>query len=316
MKPLVSIIMPTYKGGKNLLMAIEGAINQTYEQIEIIIVDDNGEGTQEQINTEIILSKYIANNDITYIKHKKNINGSAARNTGMKAAKGQYFSFLDDDDFYYPDKIEKQIEIFKKSSNQYGLVCCSGFVLKSTGYGYKLDIVEDDILYNLLCGKLRFNSSMIMISREVFEETGGFDIRYRRHQDWEFCCRILSKFEGKILPLHLVAKYTTSRNNPENPEMAVNYREFFLKENAEIIASLGKKREKKVIAYHYRSLSLAYILKKNYEGAVFWLKKSGNLVVQFFKLCNYVIKIKTVHKEKYACSIEERLMAIDNTAKN
>ena len=110
MNSLVSIVMPTYKGTDNICMAIEGALHQTYKPIEIIVVDDNGEGTEEQKKTEVLLSKYISSKKIKYIKHKYNINGSAARNTGMKVAKGEYFSFLDDDDYLFPDKIEKQVK--------------------------------------------------------------------------------------------------------------------------------------------------------------------------------------------------------------
>lgn len=262
MNPLVSIIMPTYKGTDNICAAIEAAVSQTYDNIEIIVVDDNGEGTECQIQTEKLLEKYIKENTITYIKHKNNINGSEARNTGMKASSGKYISFLDDDDVLLPEKIEKQVSLFEELDDSYGLVYCSGYIVKSTGIGYKLDIVEDDILYNLLAGKLRFNSSMMMIRRSVFEVTGGFDESYRRHQDWEFCCRILSEFKGKALPEYLVYKYVIDRNVPSDPEKAVELRTYFLDKNKEIIAGLGKKREKNVVSFHYRDLALAYILKK------------------------------------------------------
>lgn len=69
----------------------------------------------------------------------------------------------------FNDKIEKQVLCFEKLDKCYGMVICSGYVVKSSGIGYKLDIVTRDILYNLLSGKLRFNSSMMMIRRDSFE---------------------------------------------------------------------------------------------------------------------------------------------------
>lgn len=312
MNPLVSIIMPTYKGTDNICIAIDAALRQTYDNIEIIVVDDNGEGTENQIETEKLLQKYIKDNKIRYIRHKKNINGSAARNTGMKVSSGKYISFLDDDDVLMPEKIEKQVRLFEQLDDGFGLVYCSGYVVKSTGVGYKLDIVEDDILYNLLSGKLRFNSSMMMIRRTVFEKTGGFDESYRRHQDWEFCCRILSQFKGKALPEHLVYKYVIDRNVPSDPEKAVELRTYFLEKNKKIIAGLGEKREKKVISFHYRDLALAYIFKKDIGHAFGWLKKAGNPIVQFMKLSCYALKRKTVHREKYAKSFDEYFSVLES----
>lgn len=305
MEPLVSIIMPTYQGTKNICMAIEGAIKQTYKAIEIIVVDDNGDGTVAQIKTEQMLGKYIQSGQITYIKHRKNINGSAARNTGMRAAKGKYISFLDDDDLLLPDKIEKQVKLFEALDDSYGLVYCSGFIVKPTGLGYKLDIVTEDILFNLLSGKLRYNSSMMMIRREVFYNTKGFDESYRRHQDWEFCCRVLSAYKGKALPEHLVIKYVLDRNVPKDPEKAVQLRLHFLDKNQNIIDCLGPKKAKIVRAFHYRDLALNYIYAKQYLEAFIWLKRAGNPLIQFIKLVAYAMKRKTTHRERYANPIEE-----------
>lgn len=306
MKPLVSIIIPTYKGADNILMAVEGALNQTYSPLEIIVVDDNGEGTIEQINTEQQLESYILDNKITYLKHEVNRNGAAARNTGMKIAKGKYISFLDDDDYLYPEKTERQVELFEKLDTTFGLVYCSGYIVKESGIGYKLKIVEDDILYNLLRGKLRFNSSMMMIRHEVFEIIGGFDETYRRHQDWEYCCRILSRFNGKAVPEYLVAKYVIDRNVPSNPDVAVNLRVYFLEKNSSIIKGLGNKKSKEIYSFHYRDLALAYILNKNFKETIHWLKKAGCVISQFISLSIYAIKRKTVHREKYALSLAER----------
>lgn len=305
MNPLVSIIMPTYQGTDNICVAIDAAIAQTYDNTEIIVVDDNGEGTECQIKTERILEKYIKENKIKYIKHIININGSAARNTAMKVSSGKYISFLDDDDVLFPDKIEKQVRLFEQIDDSYGLVYCSGYVVKSTGRGYKLDIVEDDILFNLLSGKLRFNSSMMMIRRTVFETTGGFDESYRRHQDWEFCCRILSKYKGKALPEHLVYKYVIDRNVPSNPDKAVALRTYFLDKNKEIIDGLGKEKSRKVRSFHYRDLALNYFLNKDIKTAFCWLKKAGNPIVQFILLSKYALKRKTIHRGKYAKSLDE-----------
>ncbi|HBT4553067.1 TPA: glycosyltransferase family 2 protein, partial [Enterococcus faecium] len=81
----VSIIIPSYKGSNEILIAVWGALSQTVTSKEIIVVDDNGIGTEEQIKTKEKLQKFIKENKIKYFAHEKNLNGSAARNTGIKA---------------------------------------------------------------------------------------------------------------------------------------------------------------------------------------------------------------------------------------
>ena len=104
--PLVSVVIPTY-GRSNLLgRAIDSVLNQTYGNIEIIVVDDNGIGNSHQRQTEELLQKYIERNEIIYIKHQKNSGGSVARNTGIRSSKGEYVALLDDDDEWFPDKLE------------------------------------------------------------------------------------------------------------------------------------------------------------------------------------------------------------------
>ena len=97
-KPLVSVIIPTYKRSKSLNRAIDSVLSQTYPNIEIIVVDDNGKGSKYQIETEKSLENYIKTDKIKYITHDVNRNGSAARNTGFKHSMGEYINFLDDGD--------------------------------------------------------------------------------------------------------------------------------------------------------------------------------------------------------------------------
>ena len=79
-------------------------LNQTYDNIEVIVVDDNGQGTEHQLLTEKAMEKYADNPKVQYIPHKVNKNGSCARNTGIRASKGEFLGFLDDDDVFLPEK--------------------------------------------------------------------------------------------------------------------------------------------------------------------------------------------------------------------
>lgn len=115
MKDLVSIIIPTYKRVDMLDRAIESCLEQTYKNIEILIIDDNEEKSNDRKNTEKHMSKYQNNPQIKYIKRKENGGGAASRNTGIEKSNGTYIAFLDDDDYFLPTKIEEQLKFMKKN---------------------------------------------------------------------------------------------------------------------------------------------------------------------------------------------------------
>ena len=96
---LVSVVIPTYKRSNRLPIAINSVLSQTYSNVEIIVVDDNGENNHT-LDTKKILQPYLKKNQIKYICHQTNKGGCKARNTGAFAANGTYIAFLDDDDFY------------------------------------------------------------------------------------------------------------------------------------------------------------------------------------------------------------------------
>lgn len=116
-QPLVSIIIPTYNRGRSLLKTLESVVKQTYKNIEIVIIDD---GSTD--DTRNVVDKFIKENDgyeIVYIYHE-NQGVSISRNTGIKASSGEYICFLDSDDEFYSQKIEKQIS---KIVSEYADLC-------------------------------------------------------------------------------------------------------------------------------------------------------------------------------------------------
>lgn len=119
--PIVSVIIPTYKGSSALNRAIDSVLCQSYKEIEIIVVDDNDPTSDERKNTEALMSRYIGDKRIRYIKHQRNSNGAVARNTGITAATGKYIAFLDDDDYYLPNRIEKSVRYLETNRDAVGV---------------------------------------------------------------------------------------------------------------------------------------------------------------------------------------------------
>ena len=107
---MISVIIPTYNRDGVISRAINSVLKQTYQNFEVIIVDDNSPVTD---NTACIISQY--NDDrLFYIKHDKNKGGGGARNTGILAANGEYIAFLDSDDEWLPEKLQLQINLMRQ----------------------------------------------------------------------------------------------------------------------------------------------------------------------------------------------------------
>ena len=105
MNDLVSVIITTYKRDiKYIKEAIDSVLNQTYRPIEVIVIDDNGKGTDYQKRTELLCLQY---KNIIYSPNESNMGAQVSRNNGIILSKGNFLAFLDDDDEFYPEKIEK-----------------------------------------------------------------------------------------------------------------------------------------------------------------------------------------------------------------
>ena len=127
MNKLVSVIIPTYKRPETLKRAVDSVLNQTYENIEVIVADDNGIGTEFGLATEAVMKEYASDPRVKYVQHEVNINGSAARNTGFRASSGDYIMLLDDDDEFTPVKVKAQVEKLESLDESWG-VCYTSFI--------------------------------------------------------------------------------------------------------------------------------------------------------------------------------------------
>lgn len=110
MSDLVSIIMPSYNTSQYIAETIQSVIDQSYQNWELIIVDDCSTD-----NTDYVVSKII-DQRITFLKNKKNSGAAVSRNRALREAKGKWIAFLDSDDLWKPDKLEKQIQFMNKNN--------------------------------------------------------------------------------------------------------------------------------------------------------------------------------------------------------
>ena len=294
MKKLVSIIIPTYGGGEFLQRTIESALNQTYNEIEIIVVDDNGIGTENQLKTQEIIDRYKDNKKIKYICHEKNINGSAARNTGARNAKGWYIALLDDDDIFYASNIELQVKALNELDDTYALTYCSHELYKGDNKIEEKHVTESGYkLFELLSHKCNIESSCTVIRKSVWDEVNGFDESFKRHQDWEFIARIATKYKIKAVDEIGVRRYLEFRNSPKTPDQWKAYREYYLKKMESTISTLPIKQQKEVRLANMLDISIQYLKQKRFKEAakIYINEKPGLYGVKYF-IKRFLIQIQ------------------------
>ncbi|MBQ7960081.1 MAG: glycosyltransferase family 2 protein [Clostridia bacterium] len=299
---LVSVIIPTHSGSENICRAVDSILAQTYENVEAIVVDDNGRGTEEQLKTQKEIEKYKDEPRVKYIMHEVNKNGSAARNTGIRASQGDYIAFLDDDDAFHPDNIEKHLALLTKLPEDYGLTYC-GFI--NIIPGMKDEIIhpsqEGDVLFDFLVRKMRVGTSLILMKREVIDYVKEWDESFRRHQDWEFLARVLQRYKMGRVDNVGISKYITGRHNAKQPDVFMKNRIHFLEKMKPIIEQFEKKKQKKIYDVHYSHIGLEYFKAKKILKSIQWALKTSNpfgvFLGYFVSGLNYLKKrVKSVIK--------------------
>ena len=199
---MISVIIPTYNRANLIRRSINSILKQTYQNLEVIVVDD---GSTDNTSLEI---KRIQDNRIKYIKLIENKGGSNARNIGIKNARGKYISFQDSDDLYYPNKLEKQIQniIIKKSNLDFckiKVIYNSSLSLFYPNKRQEKSILKGKI-FDELVSKGNFISTQAMLVQKNFMRKFFFDTNMPRLQDYEVILRMIPKVKISYTPNVLV----------------------------------------------------------------------------------------------------------------
>lgn len=194
--PKVSVIIPTYNRAALLPRAINSVLNQTLEEYEIIVVDDASSDDTQQI---------IAGFDdprIRSFRHEINRGQSAAVNTAITQARGEYITSLDDDDEWPADRLDMMAAVLDDSSPKVGLVYgwrvsvddSTGEIVKRARHTYEGDRLFEEVLaHGFLIG-----NGVFMTRASVAKEVGGYDEDITIHNDWDFFTRVVLKYDVAV----------------------------------------------------------------------------------------------------------------------
>lgn len=174
---LVSVVVATYKREESLRKSLKSLVEQTYNDVEIIVVDDNA---NEEWNkkVKIIVDEISQLHPIIYIKNKVNKGSAETRNIGIKKATGDYITFLDDDDLYMPNKIKNQVEHMIKSNSDFSITDLellneNGKRIETRTREYIKDTSKEALLKYHLMHHMTGTDTM-MFKKEYLLKIGGF----------------------------------------------------------------------------------------------------------------------------------------------
>ncbi len=225
--PLVSIVIPVYNGSNFLREAIDSALSQTYENKEIIVVND---GSDDGGATEAIALGY--GNCVRYFR-KDNGGVSTALNFGINHMRGEYFSWLSHDDKYAPEKIQREVDLLENCGSERVLACCASQLidkdsrpLKHRRFHASLDEGRvntwKEALKRMLVGS-EYNGCAFLIPKAAFDSLGGFDEDLRFIQDSLMWMKLFLKGQYGIA----YSPYTGVMSRVHNAQLTQRGQELF-----------------------------------------------------------------------------------------
>jgi len=193
-KPLVSVVIPVHDRASVVPVALRSVMAQTFGDLEIIVVDDGS-------SDDVAAALGDVGGDggalpIKLVAHARNRGAAAARNTGVRAARGRFIAFLDSDDAWMPEKLARQLAIMDRADGATRACCVSYVVARDTGApDIRVRLApRRDWYEQMLLGCYVGPGTTLLVERACFEEIGDFDEDMRRLEDWDWMLRYTARY--------------------------------------------------------------------------------------------------------------------------
>lgn len=285
---LVSVIIPTYQRPQYLNRAILSVANQSYKNIEIVVVDDNGKGTGCQIETQNVIKSLPF--EINYIVNEDTIGGARSRNKGAEASSGEYLCFLDDDDIYLENKIKDQLEFMVGNDLDVSFtdIKMRNEEEKTVDKRIHKRYIKSTDNQSLLKYHLKYHltpTDSYMFKREAFFRCGGFKHRVVS-QDFMLMLECIEKGlkigykEGvyAIQYIHSQKRISQGKNRILGDRMLYEIKQKYF--------NLLDKRDIRFIKFRYHAALFFYYIRKRD-----FIKGAKELVLAFFKSpCDFFVE--------------------------
>ncbi len=273
--PLVSVIIPAYNAGDFIERTLNSVLNQTYQNLEVLVIDDGSQDRTAQLVREI------AQRDRrVQLLQQSNLGVAAARNLGIQSAKGEFIAPIDADDIWFPANIEKQVQCILSAGLEVGLVYSWSVDIdendKLTGV-FRVVEIEGDVYGTLVCHYFLGNASCALIRRTCLEEVNGYNSELKKHdaqgcEDWELALRIAENYQFKAVQEFLVGYRKCSGS------MSGNY-QTMSRSHALLLEIVAQRHPDLPMMIYRLSKSNLYLyfarlsyFQQDYHTTLFWLK--------------------------------------------
>ncbi|MEX2535998.1 MAG: glycosyltransferase family 2 protein [Trueperaceae bacterium] len=265
--PLVTVVLPTYNRAHSIEKSLRSVLVQSYKNLEVIVVDDASTDRTEQV----VMS--IGDPRIRYIRHAVNRGGGAARNTGINSAKAAYVAFQDSDDEWFPEKLEKEMKVFRSAPPAVGVVY-SAFIRH---YRSKTEYIpgkqikkQSGYIHKELLTTNFITSATVVARKQCLEHVGMFDEKFPRLQDWELWIRLSRHFEFYFVEEALVNVYVSDDSISMNDLALFEAQELLLVKHGRLFDMGGAR----VIGHHLQQLGHLHCLLGNIRAGRKYLFQS------------------------------------------
>ena len=207
--PTVSVLVPVYMGERFIAEAIESALNQTYRHLEVVLVNDGSPDKSSDV-----IRRYLSDSRVRYLE-QPNGGVAAARNSALRASSGKYVAFLDQDDLWLPDKLERQVA-FLETHPDAALVHARQDYVDDNGRRVESEFINVEPVkgqcFRALFDRNRIAVLTVLARRSVIEEVGGFNTLASGGDDYELWLRISWNYPIGFLD-QIVGHYRVHSNN-------------------------------------------------------------------------------------------------------
>jgi glycosyltransferase involved in cell wall biosynthesis len=297
--PLVSVIIPAYNAAAFIERTLVSVLNQSYQNLEAIVVDD---GSQDE--TVEIVKNYAQKDERIILLQQKNAGVAAARNSAIEVAKGEFIAPIDADDIWYPQNLEKQVNCAISGGETVGLV-----------YSWSVDIDENDqieagfhaakvsgnVYKILICHNFIGNASSTLIRRQCLVEVGGYSCELKQRnaqgcEDWDLYLRLAERYHFAVVPEFLVGYRKRAGSMSRNAHTMAKSHELML------LATQQKMTKVPKILYRLSKSSFYIYLAQechqygDYEEALHWLFQAVkiDITVLFCRYGTYLLAFKCI----------------------
>jgi glycosyltransferase involved in cell wall biosynthesis len=212
--PRVSVVIPTRNRERLLPVAVRSVLDQTHSDLELLVVDDASEDGTADVVTGFSDAR------LRYVRREARRGGAAARNAGIEASRGDFVAFLDDDDEWLPEKLERQLSLFR-ADPELGIVYSSYLVVdRESGQVLFRKTAEcrGDLSRDLLVRNVLGNTSSVVVRRSCFEKAGLFDEQLPSFEDYDLWLRLAPHFRFDFVERELMKYYVHGRRISTNLE--------------------------------------------------------------------------------------------------